>query len=150
MFINSQNIILYLLIVPLVGILSLLLLPSWNVLLIKQTALLFSGLTFLLSLFLLIFFNLSQSQFQFYLKLNWISILNFDFIVGIDGISLFFVVLTTLLIFLCLLTSWNSVQTNLKEYLISFLVMEFFLIGVFCILDVLLFYIFFERDQALT
>ena len=78
MFINSQNIILYLLIVPLVGILSLLLLPSWNVLLIKQTALLFSGLTFLLSLFLLIFFNLSQSQFQFYLKLNWISILNFD------------------------------------------------------------------------
>merc|ERR1712127_761071 len=51
---------------------------------------------------------------------------------------------TTLLIPLCLLVSWNSIQNNLKEYLISFLVMEFFLIGVFCILDVLLFYIFFE------
>ena len=144
MFINSQNIILYLLIVPLVGILSLLLLPSWNVLLIKQTALLFSGLTFLLSLFLLIFFNLSQSQFQFYLKLNWISILNFDFIVGIDGISLFFVLLTTLLIFLCLLVSWDSIKYNLKLYFITFFILKFFLIGVFCVLDLLLFYIFFE------
>lgn len=144
MFINSQNIILYLLIVPLVGILSLLLLPSWNVLLIKQTALLFSGLTFLLSLFLLIFFNLSQSQFQFYLKLNWISILNFDFIVGIDGISLFFVLLTTLLIFLCLLVSWDSIKYNLKLYFITFFFLKFFLIGVFCVLDLLLFYIFFE------
>ena len=144
MFINSQNIILYLLIVPLVGILSLLLLPSWNVLLIKQTALLFSGLTFLLSLFLLIFFNLSLSQFQFYLKLNWISILNFDFIVGIDGISLFFVLLTTLLIFLCLLVSWDSIKYNLKLYFITFFILKFFLIGVFCVLDLLLFYIFFE------
>lgn len=144
MFINSQNIILYLLIVPLVGILSLLLLPSWNVLLIKQTALLFSGLTFLLSLFLLIFFNLSQSQFQFYLKLNWISILNFNFIVGIDGISLFFVLLTTLLIFLCLLVSWDSIKYNLKLYFITFFILKFFLIGVFCVLDLLLFYIFFE------
>lgn len=144
MLINSQNIIIYLLILPLVGILSLLLLPSWNDLLIKKTALLFSGLTFLLSLFLLIFFNLSQSQFQFYFKLNWISSLNFNFILGIDGISLFFVLLTTLLIFLCLLVSWDSIKSNLKLYFITFFILKFFLIGVFCVLDLLLFYIFFE------
>jgi proton-translocating NADH-quinone oxidoreductase chain M len=54
------------------------------------------------------------------------------------------VLLTTLLIALCILVSWNSIKFNLKEYLISFLVMEFFLIGVFCVLDLLLFYIFFE------
>ncbi|KAI2504797.1 NADH-ubiquinone oxidoreductase chain 4 (mitochondrion) [Fragilaria crotonensis] len=52
--------------------------------------------------------------------------------------------LTTLLIALCLLISWETVKLNLKEYLISFLVMEFFLIGVFCVLDLLMFYIFFE------
>jgi proton-translocating NADH-quinone oxidoreductase chain M len=70
--------------------------------------------------------------------------LNLNFVLGIDGISIFFVLLTTLLIPLCLLVSWKSVKINLKEFLIAFLVMEFFLIGVFCILDLLLFYIFFE------
>jgi len=70
--------------------------------------------------------------------------LNVNLNLGIDGISLFFVLLTTLLIALCLLISWDTVKFNLKEYLISFLVMEFFLIGVFCVLDLLLFYIFFE------
>jgi NADH:ubiquinone oxidoreductase subunit 4 (subunit M) len=67
-----------------------------------------------------------------------------NFSIGVDGISLFFVLLTTLLIFLCILISWTSVKTNIKEFLIAFLVMEFFLIGVFSILDLLLFYIFFE------
>ena len=74
----------------------------------------------------------------------WVPTLNLNFVLGIDGISLFFVLLTTLLIPLCLLVSWKSVKVNLKEFLVAFLVMEFFLIGVFCILDLLLFYIFFE------
>ena len=74
----------------------------------------------------------------------WVPTLNLNFVLGIDGISLFFVLLTTLLIPLCLLVSWKSVKVNLKEFLVAFLAMEFFLIGVFCILDLLLFYIFFE------
>ena len=74
----------------------------------------------------------------------WVPTLNLNFVLGIDGISLFFVLLTILLIPLCLLVSWKSVKVNLKEFLVAFLVMEFFLIGVFCILDLLLFYIFFE------
>jgi proton-translocating NADH-quinone oxidoreductase chain M len=144
MFINTQNIINYLLILPLFGILSLLLIPSWNHLLLKKTALLFSSLTFILSIFLWIWFNAALGQFQYTSKLIWISSLNLNFTIGIDGISLFFILLTTLLIFLCLLVSWGTIKQNLKLYLISFLLLEFFLIGVFCVLDLLLFYIFFE------
>ena len=94
-----HNILIFLLVLPLVGILSIFFLPTWNDVLIKKIALFFSGLSVILSLFLLSFFNFSQSQFQFYLKFNWISNLNFNFILGIDGISLFFILLTNLLIF---------------------------------------------------
>jgi NADH:ubiquinone oxidoreductase subunit 4 (subunit M) len=65
-------------------------------------------------------------------------------VIGIDGISLFFILLTNLLILLCLLSSWNSIQVNTKYFVILFLLMEFLLIGTFCILDLLLFYVFFE------
>ena len=144
MSIFNNNIIFYLLLFPLLGSCLLLFTPSWNKNLLKSIALFFSSITFLLSLFLWVLFDRSTGNFQFVEKILWLPNLNLNFTVGIDGISLFFVILTTLLIFLCLLTSWNSIHFNLKEYLISFLIMEFFLIGVFCILDLLLFYIFFE------
>jgi len=139
-----HNILIFLLVLPLVGILSIFFLPTWNDVLIKKIALFFSGLSVILSLFLLSFFNFSQSQFQFYLKFNWISNLNFNFILGIDGISLFFILLTNLLIFLCILLSWNFIKYNLKLYFSLFFFLNFLLIGVFCVLDLLLFYIFFE------
>ena len=144
MMFSSKNIIFHLLILPLVGSFFLLITPSWNKNLLKSIALCFSSLTFVTSLVLWIVFDRSTGNFQFVEKLMWLPNLNLNFTVGIDGISVFFIILTTLLIFLCLLTSWNSIHINLKEYLISFLIMEFFLIGVFCILDLLLFYIFFE------
>jgi len=89
-------------------------------------------------------FKKSTGTFQLVTENTWISTLTLNLNLGVDGISLFFIILTTLLTTLCILTSWNSIKFNLKEYLISFLVMEFFLIGVFCVLDLLLFYIFFE------
>lgn len=144
MLLFSKNIILSLLVLPLIGTFFLLVTPSWNKNLLKSIALFFSSITFILSLFLWVLFDRSTGNFQFVEKIFWLPNLNLNFTVGIDGISIFFIILTTLLIFLCLLTSWNSIHFNLKEYLISFLVMEFFLIGVFCILDLLLFYIFFE------
>lgn len=144
MFFSLHNTLIYLLLLPIVGILSLIFLPSWDNLYIKKVSLIFSGISIIISLFLLIFFNFSQSQFQFYFKCGWVTSLNFDFILGIDGISLFFILLTNLLIFLCILISWNSVKHNLKLYFIMFFVLNFFLIGVFCVLDLLLFYIFFE------
>jgi len=141
---STQNILNYLLLLPVTGIVLLLLSPSWNTKILKFIALITSSITFILSILLWIWFDKSTGNFQFVDKMLWIPNMNINFTVGIDGISLFFIILTTLLIFLCLLASWNSIHTNLKEYLICFLIMEFFLIGVFCILDLLLFYIFFE------
>ena len=141
---NLKNIVIVILILPLIGILHIITIPSWNKLLLKQSALIFSFLTFLLSLFLWIWFNKSIGTFQFVSKFFWIPYLNLNFILGIDGISLFFLLLSTLLIPLCLLVSWNSININLKEYLILFLLLDFFLIGAFSILDLLLFYVFFE------
>ena len=134
----------FFLITPLIGIFIILIIPSTNKLLIKVTSLFFSSLLFIMSLLLWIFFDNSSGFFQFVNKLYWIPFFNFNITLGVDGISLFFILLTTLLIFLCFLNSWNSITFNLKEYFSLFFLMEFFLIGVFCILDVLLFYIFFE------
>ena len=139
-----NNLLSYILFLPLFGAFLLSIVPSSNKLLLKQLALGISCLTFLLSLLVWIFFNKSVGTFQFVNTFFWISILNLNFPLGIDGISLFFLLLTTLLIPLCLLTSWDSVKADIKKYLILFLIMEFFLIGVFCVLDLLLFYIFFE------
>jgi proton-translocating NADH-quinone oxidoreductase chain M len=141
---SIKNLLVCILILPLIGVFFLLIIPSSNLVLLRLVALNVSCFTFILSLILWIFFNKSMGTFQFVSKFLWIPTLNLNFVLGIDGISIFFVLLTTLLIPLCLLVSWKSVKINLKEFLIAFLVMEFFLIGVFCILDLLLFYIFFE------
>ena len=139
MLVLQQNILSLLIVLPLVGILFLMLIPSHNNLLLKITALFFSFFTFILSLWLWIWFDHSTSTFQFVQEIIWVSHFNLSLTLGIDGISLFFVLLTTLLIPLCLLASWPSIVVNLKKYLIYFLLMETFLIGVFCVLDVLLF-----------
>ena len=138
----SINILFYILILPLLGSVVLLFIPSSNKNVLRFVALNFSCLTFILSLMLWIFFNKSLGTFQFVDKYLWIPLLNINFPLGVDGISLFFILLTTFLIPICLLTSWESIKNDIKFYLISFLIMEFFLIGVFCILDLLLFYIF--------
>lgn len=142
--INFQNILSTLLFLPVIGVFLLLIIPSYNTMLLKTTALVFSLLTFILSLFLWILFDNTTGFFQFSEIIYWIFDSSFFLSLGVDGISLFFILLTTLLIPLCLLASWNSIKKDLKKYLICFLMMESFLIGVFCVLDVLLFYIFFE------
>lgn len=111
---------------------------------IKVTGLFTSFLMFFASLFLWIFFDKVYSRFQFIYDFAWIPSSNLNLSLGIDGISIFFVILTTLLIPLCLLASWDSVKVFHKEYVIAFLVMEALLILVFCVRDLLLFYIFFE------
>ena len=142
--IDLKNILIYLLILPLLGTLFLIFIPSFNTELLRTVGFKTSCITFVLSFYLWTAFNKSIGTFQFVTSDNWISLLNLNLSLGIDGISLFFVLLTTLLVSLCMLTSWNCIGFNLKEYLIAFLVMEFFLIGVFCVLDLLIFYIFFE------
>ena len=141
---NYENIIIYLLVCPLFGVLILSIIPSWNFQLLRITGLSFSFLTFLTSLFLWIWFDASTTKFQFVKEILWVESLNLNLTVGVDGISLFLIILTAFLIPICILASWVGIKTSVKEYLIAFLIMEFFLISVFSILDLLLFYIFFE------
>ena len=138
------NILIYLVFIPLIGILILLFLRSEQQKLFKIIALNFSFLPFVGFLFVWGGFKKSIGTFQFVTKVLWIPVLNLNITLGVDGISLFFLLLTTLLIPLCILISWNSITFNLKEYLIYFLLIEFFLIWVFCVLDLLMFYLFFE------
>lgn len=138
------NLLIYILLLPLIGIVLLLFFSPNNSKTLKLIALNFSMLPFLGSLLVWAYFEKSIGQFQFVTQLFWFSNLNLNITLGIDGISIFFLLLTTMLIPICLLLSWSSVKKDLKEYLIAFLLLEFFLIGVFCILDLLLFYIFFE------
>ena len=140
----SQNLLIYILMFPIIGILLLLIIPSRETRLLKFIALNSACFSFIGSLMLWGGFSKSVGFFQFLMKLNWFPLLTLNFTLGVDGISLFFILLTTLLIPLCLLASWNSIGHSLKEFLIAFLFLDFLLIGVFCVLDLLFFYIFFE------
>ena len=91
---------------------------------LKLVSFIFACMTFLLSILLWVFFNKSIGTFQFVNTFFWIPFLNLNFIIGIDGISLFFVLLTTLLIPLCLLVSWDSIQYKTKYFVILFLLMS--------------------------
>lgn len=138
----------FVLIFPLFGALFLLFIPGWKTQLIKNIALNVSLFNFLISLILWIEFDNSTSKFQFFQNFTPIqtdlSFSTFNFVFGLDGISLFFVLLTTFLIPVCILVSWNSITAYVKEYCIAFLILESLMIAVFSVLDLLLFYIFFE------
>lgn len=140
----TQNLLVYVLLFPIIGILFLLLVPSRETRLLKFIALNSTCFSFIGSLLLWGGFSKSVGFFQFLVKLTWFPLLTLNFTLGVDGISLFFILLTTLLIPLCILASWNSVGHSLREFLIAFLFLDFLLIGVFCVLDLLFFYIFFE------
>jgi proton-translocating NADH-quinone oxidoreductase chain M len=91
-----------------------------------------------------ILFDNSTPQFQFVEELRWLPNSNISLYLGIDGISVLFVILTTFLIPICLLVGWSSIRTLRKEYMMAFLILESLMIAVFCMLDLLLFYVCFE------
>ncbi|KYO57597.1 NADH-quinone oxidoreductase subunit M [Tistrella mobilis] len=110
----------------------------------RSVALWTSVITFLISLLLWTGFDSSTAAFQFVEKVEWFPGYGIDYHLGIDGISLWFVLLTTLLIPICVLASWESITKRVKEYMIAFLAMETLIIGSFVALDFVLFYFFFE------
>ena len=132
--------------IPVVGIFFMLLIrnnddqSSQN---LKHTALWIAFLNFIISLSLLFSFDLNNPDFQFVEKYAWIES-GISYHLGIDGVSILFVILTTMLVPICILASYESIKFSIKEYLISFLALETFMIGVFCSLDLVLFYLFFE------
>ncbi len=99
---------------------------------------------FAVSLFLLKDFNAAQSGFQFVEKAVWWPSLGLSYHLGIDGISLWLVLLSTFLMPICILCSWQSITARVKEYLMMFLLLETMMIGAFVSLDTILFYVFFE------
>ena len=116
---------------------------SQNNLTTKYVALFTSVVTFLLSVYLWIFFDQSTSEFQFVEERIWIeNLINYK--VGVDGISILFILLTTFITPLCIISVNNSIKERLSEFLIAVLIMESFMIGVFCSLDLVVFYLFFE------
>ena len=110
---------------------------------IKYVALFSSAVNFLLSMYLWYLFDQSTSEFQFVEDKEWLAgIVNYK--VGVDGISILFIILTTFITPLCIISVNNSIKNRLRDFLISILIMESFMIGVFCSLDLVIFYLFFE------
>jgi NADH-quinone oxidoreductase subunit M len=110
---------------------------------IRNVALLTTVFTFVLSLFIWAGFDTNYAGFQMQEQAEWLGG-GVSYHMGVDGISMLFVILTTFLMPICVLASWVTIETKLKEYMISFLVLETLMIGVFCALDLVLFYVFFE------
>jgi len=133
-----------LMISPVLGSIILIFIPNLRIRLIRWIGLCASLITFLYSLVLWIQFDPSTAKFQFLASLRWLPYENINFDLGIDGLSLFFVILTTFLIPICILVGWSGMRSYGKEYIIAFLICEFVMITVFCMLDLILFYVFFE------
>ena len=142
---NELPILSILLILPVIGILLLTFISSNSEsdVNLKQTALWVSFLNFIISLVVLFNFNQLDPNFQFVEKYYWLGD-TISYQVGVDGISILFVVLTTFLVPICILASYNNIKFSMKEYLIAFLALETFMIGVFISMDLILFYLFFE------
>jgi NADH-quinone oxidoreductase subunit M len=102
-----------------------------------------TGATFALSIWLVIAFDPTNPDFQFTQRLPWLGS-GVEYAMGVDGISVLFILLTAFLMPLCILASWTSIKDRVVEYMIAFLILETLMIGVFCALDLVLFYIFFE------
>jgi NADH-ubiquinone oxidoreductase chain 4 len=129
---------------PLVGSIVLLAIPESKIRIIRSIGFCTSLITFLYSLLFWIQFDNSTPKFQFVETLQWLPSSNINFYIGLDGISLLFVILTTFLVPICLLVGWSNITNYKKEYIIAFLICESCMLAVFCMLDLLLFYVFFE------
>ncbi|HEX9771112.1 MAG TPA: NADH-quinone oxidoreductase subunit M [Kiloniellales bacterium] len=110
----------------------------------RYVALWTSLTTFVLSLFIWFGFQRGTADFQFVEEARWIPEFGITYRLGVDGISMPFVLLSTLLIPLCVIASWDTIKVRVKEYMIAFLVLETLMVGMFCALDLFVFYVFFE------
>ncbi|HVM29189.1 MAG TPA: NADH-quinone oxidoreductase subunit M [Candidatus Limnocylindrales bacterium] len=129
---------------PLVGALAIAFIPRERLALIRGAALVTALATFVVSLFLLLGFDANVADFQMREEMEWIPAFGIEYKLGLDGMSLALVVLTTTLTWIAILASFGPIVDRVKEYMISFLVLEVGMIGVFLALDMFLFYIFWE------
>lgn len=143
-YFSSDFLFLSLILGPITGAVIIMFIPQYSFYAIRYLALLCSIVVFIVSLFFLINLNIFDIGYQYVIHVDWLSFLNIYVSFGLDGISLLFIILTTFLIVLCILSSWEIIKYNIKMYYIIFLITESLLILVFSSLDLILFYIFFE------
>jgi NADH-quinone oxidoreductase subunit M len=131
---------------PLLGVLVLLFINNENKNALRWTAVITSLITFLISLWVLASFDPNQADLQMVINLPWIQVSswNISFFMGIDGLSILLVLLTTFLTPISILSSWESVQERVKDFMIFFLLLEVAMVGVFLAQDLFLFFIFWE------
>jgi NADH-quinone oxidoreductase subunit M len=110
----------------------------------RWTALWTSLLVLVLSLVLWVSFDKSDAGFQFNESVSWLPEYKVGYKMGVDGISVLFVLLSTLLTPICILSAWDAIQTKVREFMLSFLILETMMVGMFCATDFVLFYMFFE------
>ena len=111
---------------------------------VRWTALGFTALDFVLAVMMLAGFDTTTHAMQFTEARPWVPALGITYALGVDGISVLFVFLTALLGWICVLASWTAIESKVKEFMISLLVMQSLMLGVFCALDLFLFYVFWE------
>lgn len=132
---------------PLIGVIFILLIKGDEATVArnsKYVALWTTLLTFVLSLGIMLEFNPGKTGYQLVEQHTWIKSLGIVYQLGVDGFSVLFILLSTFLMPLCILASWSSIKKRVREYMIAFLVLETLMIGMFCALDLILFYVFFE------
>lgn len=129
---------------PIFGALLILLIKRSNETFIKWTALIISLVTFILSIPLFSSFDKTTAKMQFTETHDWVESWGIKYALGVDGISVLFVLLSTLLTVLCVTVSWKGIKEKTKEFYAALLLIEGSMIGVFCSLDLFLFYIFWE------
>ncbi|MBI5436840.1 MAG: NADH-quinone oxidoreductase subunit M [Nitrosomonadales bacterium] len=142
---HESNLLSLLIILPVLGAAIIGFAPrndKWT----RRIALVFSLLVFAASLPLWFLFDTSSHEMQFVTRASWIPAFNINYAVGVDGISVLLVLLTTLITPMCVLCSWKAIDTRVKEYMMAILIMEAALIGVFVALDLFLFFVFWEAE----
>jgi len=139
-----MNLIIILNILLLVLIFIISIMPKNKELEIKIISLNGSILIFFYSLFLWFKFENNNPNFQFVFSKSWLTFLNIDYTIGLDGLSILFVVLSVFLLPICILSTWESIRKRVKEYILILIITTFILIQIFTLLDIFLFYIFFE------
>ena len=142
----SANILTILTFLPLLGALFVLIVPGNDGLSLnnmRRIALVTTAITFVFSLVMWAMFDPTSAEFQFVQDYPWMGDV-IGYRMGVDGISILFIVLTAFLMPLCILSAWGSVKNRVREYMIAFLMLETLMIGVFATLDLAMFYVFFE------
>jgi len=133
-----------LLVIPLITLVIISFIPYYKETLIKVVSLYGTGLNFLYSILLWLSFDVTAPYMQYKHYVHWLHFYNSTYVVGIDGLSIFFILLTNFLIIICILVCWRSIKLHIKECVILLVVIEFLLLNIFLVLDLLFFYIFFE------